>query len=41
MGVKVAFLLDCLLVLFLLKHRDVRAFMNQKIEESKQWKPFR
>ena len=30
MGVQVVFLLDCPLVLSLLKHRDVRAVLNQK-----------
>ena len=29
-GVQVVFLLDCPLVLSLLKHRDVRAVLNQK-----------
>ena len=29
-SILVVFLLDCLLVLFLLKHRNVRAFFEQK-----------
>ena len=29
-SILVVFLLDCPLVLFLLKHRDVRAFFEQK-----------
>ena len=29
-GVRVIFLLDCLLVLSLLKHRGVEAFLNKK-----------
>ena len=33
MGVKVVLLSDCPLVLFLLKHSDVRAFLNQKKNE--------
>ena len=37
-GVKVVFLLDCPLVLSLLRHRGVGAFLNQKNEESKQEK---
>ena len=39
MGVKVVFLLDCPLVLSLLKHRGVEAFLNQKNEDVKQGKP--
>ena len=38
MGVRVALLPDCPLVLFLLKHKSVRAFLNQKNEEPKQEK---
>ena len=38
MGVRIIFLPDCPLVLSLLKHRGVRAFLNQKNEESKQEK---
>ena len=37
-GVRVVFLLDCLLVLFLLKYKGVGAFLNKKNEESKQGK---
>ena len=33
--VKVVFLPDCPLILSILKHRDVEAFLNQKDEESK------
>ena len=33
MGVKVVFLLDCPLVLSLLKHRTVKAFLNKKKNE--------
>ena len=33
-GVRVVFLPDCPLVLFLLKYKDVRAFLNQK---KKKW----
>ena len=40
MGVKIVFLPDWHLVLSLLKHKGVGAFLNQKNEESKQGKPF-
>ena len=36
--VKVIFLPDCPLVVFLLKYKDVGAFLNKKNEESKQGK---
>ena len=32
MGVRVVFLLDCLLILFLLKYRGVRVFKKKKIQ---------
>ena len=38
MGVRVVFLPNYPLVLSPLKHRDVRAFLNQENEESKQGK---
>ena len=41
MGVRVVFLLDCSLVLFLLKYKSVGAFLNKKNEESKQEKPLK
>ena len=34
MRVRVVFLLDCLLVLSLLKHKSVNAFLNQKFRNS-------
>ena len=34
MRVRVVFLLDCLLVLSLLKHKNVNAFLNQKFRNS-------
>ena len=37
-GVRVVFLPDCPLVLFLLKYKGVGAFLNKKNEESKQGK---
>ena len=37
-GVRVVFLLDCPLVLFLLKYKGVGAFLNKKNEKSKQEK---
>ena len=37
-GVRVVFLLDSSLVLFLLKYKSVGAFLNKKNEESKQEK---
>ena len=37
--VRVVFLPDCSLVLFLLKYKGVGAFVNKKNEESKQEKP--
>ena len=40
-GVRVVFLPDCPLVLSLLKHRSIGAFLNQKNEELKQEKPLR
>ena len=40
-GVRVVFLLDCPLVLFLLKYKSVGAFLNKKNEESKQEKPLK
>ena len=39
--VKVVFLLDYPLVLSLLKHKDVGAFLNQKNEDPKQEKPLK
>ena len=41
MGVRVVFLPDCPLVLFLLKYKGVGAFLNKKNEESKQGKPLK
>ena len=41
MGVKVVFLSDYSLVLFLFKHRSIGTFLNQKNEESKQEKPLK
>ena len=41
MGVTVAFLPECPLILSLLKHRDVGAFLNKKNEESKHGKPLK
>ena len=41
MGVKVVFLPDCLLVLSLLKYRDVWAFLNQKNKDPNQENPLR
>ena len=35
MGVRVVFLLNCPLVLFILKHKDVRTFLNKKYKDSK------
>ena len=40
-GVRVVFLLDCPLVLFLLKYKSVGAFLNKKNEEFKQEKPLK
>ena len=40
-GVRIVFLPDCPLVLFLLKHRGVGVFLNQKNKESKQGKPLK
>ena len=40
-GVRVVFLPDCPLVLSLLKHRSIGAFLNQKNEELKQEKSLR
>ena len=40
-GVRIAFLPDCPLVLSLLKYKGVGAFLNQKNEESKQGKPLK
>ena len=40
-GVRVVFLPDCPLVLSLLKHRSLGAFLNQKNEELTQEKPLR
>ena len=39
--VRVVFLPDCPLVLFLLKYKGVGAFLNKKNEESKQGKPLK
>ena len=39
--VRVAFLLDCPLVLSLFKQMGVRVFLNQKNEDPKQGKPFK
>ena len=39
--VKVVFLPDCLLVLSLLKYRDVCAFLNQKNKDPNQGNPLR
>ena len=41
MYIRVAFLLDCLLVLSLLKHKNVSMFLNKKNEDLKQVKPFK
>ena len=38
-GVRVAFLLDCPLVLSLLKHRGVRAFLNLKMRNPNRENP--
>ena len=40
-GVRVVFLPDYPLVLFLLKYKGVWAFLNKKNEESKQGKPLK
>ena len=40
-GLRIVFLPDCPLVLFLLKYNGVGAFLNQKNEESKQRKPLK
>ena len=40
-GVRVIFLPDCPLVLFLLKYKGVGAFLNKKNKESKQGKPLK
>ena len=40
-GVRVVFLLDCPLVLFLLKYKGVGAFLNQKNKDPKQVKPLK
>ena len=40
-GVRVVFLPDYPLVLSLLKHKGVRAFLNKENEESKQGKPLK
>ena len=40
-GVKIVFLLDCSLILSLLKHRSVGTFLNKKNENSKQGKPLK
>ena len=40
-GVRVVFLLDCPLILSLLKHKGVGAFFNKKNEESNQGKPLK
>ena len=39
MGVRVVFLLDSPLVLFLLKHRSIGAFLNKKKNENPRRKP--
>ena len=39
--VRVVFLPDCPLILFLLKYKGVGVFLNQKNEESKQEKPLK
>ena len=39
MGVKVIFLPDCLLVLSLLKHRDIGAFLNIKMKNPNRGSP--
>ena len=39
--IRIAFLLNYPLVLFLLKYNGVGAFLNQKNEESKQRKPLK
>ena len=41
MRVRVVFLPNCPLVLFLLKYKGVGAFLNKKNEESKQEKPLK
>ena len=41
MEVRIVFLSDYPLILFLLKHKGVRAFLNQENEESKQGKPLK
>ena len=41
MEVRIVFLPDYPLILFLLKHKGVRVFLNQKNEESKQEKPLK
>ena len=41
MGVRVAFLPDCLLVLFLLRHKGIGAIFELINEESKQGKPLK
>ena len=41
MEVRIIFLPDYPLILFLLKHKGVRAFLSKKNEESKQGKPFK
>ena len=40
-GVRVVFLPNCPLILFLLKHRTTWAFLNKKNEDPKQEKPFK
>ena len=40
-GLRIVFLPDCPLVLFLLKYKGVGAFLNPKNEESKQRKPLK
>ena len=39
--IRVTFLPDCPLVLFLLKYKGIEAFLNQKNEEFKQGKPLK
>ena len=41
MGIKVVFLLDCSLVLFLLKYKGVGASLNPKNEDPRQEKPLK
>ena len=39
--IRVVFLPDCLLILSLLKHKNVSIFLNKKNEDLKQVKPFK